>query len=471
VDWFGAAIALVAVVGVGWLLGQQYVEPNKRVLGVLAGLLVFGIAWRLDMVSGLGLLVLSLPYPRGTVFGSTTLAFILLLLVIWLLRWTTREAAPPRRTPVDIPVVGLLVAYVISFYNIKNAEYLYFGLQNFQLLVAAVVFFYLIANNIRTEADLRRIHVFQAVSILTVGLLGIYELNHPGAAFIPGWIEFGATQGTEFNLHDVRIGGPFFDYEMLSEYSALSLLLVAFLFLQARTQLWRAIYGGLGVLMLFMLFATVTRGALVALGLGLLYLAWHVRRRLRLVPLVAVGTLAVGAVLGMNYYVSNFTRSGDMFERFGETKFVGWMPDARAGAWIDAWNRWMEHPIIGHGPYYPTMEGVRALFWPHNLYLYLGNLVGFVGVGFFLWLLWKLWKISSVEVPARGRLSYTQAFLVLAHVQLIVFMVDEFKIDAFRNYVYTFQVWLMFATLVAASRIAREERAREEPPAELRPAA
>ena len=271
----------------------------------------------------------------------------------------------------------------------------------------------------------------------------------------------------------MRIGGPFFDYEMLSEYSALSLLLVSFLFMHARSTVWRVAYAGLGVLVFFILFATVTRGALVALGCGLVYLVWHMRRRVKIMPLFGVATLVGGAVLGMNYYVSNFTRSGNLFERFGETKFVGWMPDARAGAWIEAWDRWMQHPLLGHGPYYPTMEGAHALFWPHNLYLYLGNLVGFVGVSFFLWLLWRMWRISSIDVPAKsqGPLSYAQAFTVLAHVQLIVFVIDEFKIDAFRNYVYTFQVWLMFATLVAGSRIARDERAQARAAAELRPAA
>jgi len=63
------------------------------VIAVLAAAVMFGITWRIDLVSGIGVLVLALPYPRGTVFGSTNLALVLLLVVIWLLR---RRCARPR---------------------------------------------------------------------------------------------------------------------------------------------------------------------------------------------------------------------------------------------------------------------------------------------------------------------------------------------------------------------------------------
>src|SRR5262245_31527053 len=114
----GRLLNVLLVVAGGVLLGQQYVHPNKRVLPVLVGLIASGLAWRVGMVAGLGVLMVALPFPRGTVFGNTNLALILILLVIWLLRITQRQSPPPRRSPFDVPIVGLLIMYVLSFYNV-----------------------------------------------------------------------------------------------------------------------------------------------------------------------------------------------------------------------------------------------------------------------------------------------------------------------------------------------------------------
>src|SRR5262245_49501735 len=110
------------IAGVGWLLGTQYVTPNKRVIAVLAGLVVAGIAWRIDMISSLGLLVFALLYPRGTVFGNTNLALLLLVSVIWLMRISLGQIAGPRRTPVDLAIGGILIAYILSFRNLDPSH-------------------------------------------------------------------------------------------------------------------------------------------------------------------------------------------------------------------------------------------------------------------------------------------------------------------------------------------------------------
>src|SRR5258707_170359 len=164
----------VAVIVGGVLLGQQYVHPNKRVLPVIVGVIVSGLAWRVGMVAGLGVLVLALPFPRGTVFGNTNLALILILLVIWLLRISQRQSPAP------------------SFFR-----------------------------------------------------AAVYGLNHPASVFIEGWIDFTSTVGTEFNTRNVRVGSMFHDYELLSEYCAITLLLVGFLLIRAKTVGRKTVYSAL----------------------------------------------------------------------------------------------------------------------------------------------------------------------------------------------------------------------------------
>jgi O-antigen ligase len=457
-DWVNTILAIALVIGLGIVVGIQYVHPDKRVLAMLATAVIFGIAWRIDLVSGIGVLVLALPYPRGTVFGSTNLAMVLLLLIIWLLRASLRGAAPPQRTAVDRPIVALLLSFVVSFYNIRTGTTLVLAVENFLLLLACLTMFYLIVNNVRRPEQLERLHLFQCASIALVCLLGVYEVRHPSGILVPGWIEFHQDVSEAINLHNVRIGGPFFDFELLSEYCAVNLLLLMLWFVRARSGARRVLFGALLILASFVMFATVTRGGIVALAAGIGYLVWVQRKRF---SAVTAGIALVAAVVGvqaMNFYVANFTYSGDLLGRLLDPQsltFTHGLPAGRGELWASAFQRMMEHPLIGHGPVYTIQRELGFWYWPHNGYLYIGNLVGLIGLGFYIWLLARLWQLSR---PLGGDLhdtNYARAYLNIARVQLLVFLVDQTKIDFMRNPIYQFQVWLLFAYIVAAYQASR----------------
>ncbi len=447
---------VLLVVGLGVLLAMQYVDPNKRFLSVAAAVIVIGIAWRIDMISGIGVMILALPYPRGTTFGSTNLALILLLAVIYLLRMAQRNVEAPKPTPLDAPIAAFFLAYVVSFYNISSQHDLYFAMENFVLLVGTLLMFFLVLNSIRTEQDLKRLHLFQTIAILSIMLIALWELNHPGATLVPGWINFSNTHGDEFNRKGVRVGATFNDYELLADFCGLNLLFLAFMFMRGRNVYHRAFFGGLMALTLFILFCTVTRGPIVSLSIAVLYMVWLMRRHLSVVPMTIATTAVLGGFFGMNFFVSRFTRSGDLLSRVAGTTFVGWMPETRVGTWTDAWGRMLQHPLIGWGPYYSAARGLKLWFWPHNLYLYIGNLTGFIGLSFFLWLLWTMWRMTTPRVDTPASPNYTESYLFIAHVQLMFFLVDQFKIEYLRNNTYQYQVWLMFAMWAAAHRVQNQ---------------
>src|SRR5258706_3706996 len=102
--------------------------------------------------------------------------------------------------------------------------------------------------------------------------------------------------------------------------------------------------------------------------------------------------------IGMNFVVAHYTNSGNMFERLGHTKVVhGIVPEAREGAWTNAWKRALVHPILGQGPYYDELPGYE-FWWPHNVYLFIANLFGFPGLGFFLLILSGLFVMLRPQV-------------------------------------------------------------------------
>ncbi len=451
--------AVLLVVITGAVLGLQYIVPNKRVLAVLAATVLFGVAWRVDMVSGLGVLSLALPFPRNTVFGNTNLAFILLLLVLWLLRVSQRQLPLPQRTPADAPMVAIFIAYVVSFYNVTSREALGLGLLRFEIVAATMFMFVLITRNIRSESDFRRLLAFQAVTVLTVCLLALFELAHPGGTVVPGWIGFSGTENPEINLHTLRVGSAFFDYELLAEFCALFGLVVVFLMIRAENVSLRVMYGGLLLLDVFVLFAAVTRGAFLALAGGLAYFLFLVRRRLRFVPLVLASAGIVALFLAMDFYVSNYTRSGSVVGRFTTgPQFKGIVPADRGETWTLAFTRMLEHPWIGHGPYYSIMTGTNVWTWPHCVYLLIANNVGLLGLAMYLWLFWTLFRLSKPPTDDLRRGPIAESYLIIARVQMVVFLVDEIKIDYLRNSTYQFQVWMMFALLMSARQLTHSLR-------------
>jgi len=255
----------------------------------------------------------------------------------------------------------------------------------------------------------------------------------------------------------IRVGSTFLDYELFGEYCALNLFLQLFLWTRATSRSRRWALTGVMLLTLFCLFSTVTRGAILAFLVGSVYMIWLNRRRLNFVKLVGIVSLGLGAILGGDYVVSNFTNSDSVLERMFGTTFENGIPDSRAGAWKQTFAHILNHPIIGHGPYYSAREGVQVVYWPHNVYLYYAYIVGLVGLGIYLWILWELWKSSRPRSPAINEGSYIDGLTIVARVMLLTFIVDQTKIDYLRNARYSFFIWFLFGMIWVIGRVARDE--------------
>lgn len=456
-DLIGQIVGWFTMVTVGVLLGIQYWSPNKRVIPVFVALLLFGVAWRLDMVASLSLLVFLLPYPKGTVFGSTNLALVMIVFLIWLLRLSLRMSPPARRSPVDLPIFCMTLWYILSFYNVQTQEGLSHAFQNFALYLACIALFYMIVNNVRTQQDLKRLHMAQIVTALLVFVVAALEARTAGKIIIPGLLDFQGTMGHDFNTRDVRVGASFRDYELLSEFCGVTFLMSLFLWVRARSQTQRVLWSLFALFNVYTMFTTVTRGVIISLGVTLPYLFYTIRRHLNPVKFMTGVAAIIVLAVTMNVIVAKYTNSGDMFLRMSETKVVhGFVPVAREGPWLNAWQRALVHPILGQGPYYTDMEGYE-LFWPHNVYLYVANLIGFPGLLFFLALLYGLVRILKPTVDNLRHASYADAYLMIARTQLFMFALNELKIDYLRNNIYIFQVWMWFGTWCAAYLVSRDD--------------
>ena len=98
--------------------------------------------------------------------------------------------------------------------------------------ITAMSLYYMMVNFVRDEKALRRTLYFLGISSILIHLVAVYEVLLPGHAFLPGWLlsERRILFEAEFG---VRTGGPFRDFELLSEYCAVTMPILAFLWLRA----------------------------------------------------------------------------------------------------------------------------------------------------------------------------------------------------------------------------------------------
>ena len=466
--WIAAVVALAAVV-----VGSQIVKPNPRTLQVVAATFLVGLAARLSSFTSLLLLVVIVPFPKATSYGGTTLAFVLLIFILWLVRLTLRIEKPGGRSPIDLPVIALVSAYLLSFSQIEEPGKIYPAVVTTAYTFTHIFLGYLIIHLTRSERQLRQLVGAILVMAVLVQLTAIFELVFPTRPLIPGWIDLRSQGRFEYmkaglEIINVRVGGAIGDYELLAEFTAMILLLLWFLLVRTRTTWGRVGVIALIVLDVFVLLATITRGALISLAIASPFVAWRARRHIRFHTFV----ITLGLVLGGGWMVLDFvahhTRSGNVMERMEKTTFVRGVPDNRTLVWADAWERILKRPVFGYGPSYAETKteirrDVKPRFWPHNIYLMYWHMLGIVGLGAFLWLMVRLWAATRRAASSMSDPSYARGLLLALQGMLLLFLVDQIKIDYLRNSVYSYWVWIFFGLIIAAGRIAAAEATAPSP--------
>jgi len=454
------SIAFVAAASA--LIGSQMVHPSKRVIEALVGLLFVYLFANFSNINALWFLLIIYPVPFGISVGNSTFIFIIVMFIIYLLRVSAHRSIFRGDRQFNLPIVLLVMSCIISFYNQDTSG----NLMRFALIytinfLAAVLFFYMIINFVDDEAKLKKTI---AVSIFTCGLVitfTILELLFPGRELIPNWLY--TEHKIALIMKGQRMGGPFHDFELNAEFFAMNVPIILLMIVRSRRLLTRSIYTILLVTNLFMLFATMTRGAFISLVIGMIYMAYACRKDLNFVRFASLIIIAVVLVFALDMIVAQHTISGSLLTRLvQENKYVHGIPYNRYWAWVGAVNRAREHLIIGHGPGWDFSRGLKLEFWPHNAYLFYLDIGGLFGLFGFVFLLVRLVKASFVSWKSSlARSPLPEAFMKVLNVSLVIFIIDQMKIDYLRNTIYLYFVWFFFG-LIAATRniILEKERTR-----------
>jgi hypothetical protein len=455
--WRFLPISIIAVVA-SYVLGQQVVRPQHRMIKAGLLLVVLAILLRFEMVYSIYFFILMFPFPSSLVVTSTNVILMTLIPLIWLARSRATGERFFARTEVDRWILVFIFAYLVSFFNVETTEALYGGLKMVWRQVTAIALFYLITTFVDDEKKLERMTKIVAISGAFVAFTGLVELVSPGATIIPGWIQTAQRMGRGelgYRLQGIRLGGAVGSHEILGDYSGLCLWFIVVHFLRARNAIEKMLWLGLSAVALVALLATGNRGAVVSLAVAFLYSLWVFRRHMNLVRYVVLISAVIVTFASAEMVLDKYTVAASVAQRLTGTQFKGVEPDTRVGVWGPIIQRSFEHIFIGHGPWYDTGRGLVRVFWPHNGYLFYLYTLGLFGLSVFLVIVFKLYRITRRYTHPAAVGTFVGVALSTLGVQLVQLLVAQMRTDHQRSTdtIYMYIVWLLFGLIAAAGNI------------------
>ena len=461
-----------AIVGLAALVvAQQVVFPQPRIIKVTVLALLLVIMLRLQTVYSLYLFVILMMFPSGIALTSTNVVLMTLIPLLWVVRARALRQALIAPTPVDRAIAFFLLAFIVAFAHVKGTHALVMNLKMLWRQLAALAFFYLIVTFVDDEKKLSGITKAIAISAGLLAFTAVVELFAPGSALIPGWISTGSHDfgALGMRIEGMRVYGSVGSHSLVGDYVSMSLFFVVLHFLRARNPIENLFWVIVFAVSFPAVLATANRGAFVALVVGVGYSFWIFRRFLGLGRVMVLVGAIVALFAGGELVLKKFTYAASATERVMATTFeMGVVPDNRRGAWIPALSRSMEHPIVGHGPWYDTGIGLEKKAWPHNAYIFNLYTLGIVGLAAMLLIRYRVFKISWDAVrrypPGKGQ-GLASSMMGILHILLVMHLLHMGRTDFERpgDSIYIFIVWMLFGLIVAAARIQKEKHALRAP--------
>jgi len=453
-----APLVVLIVVG-AYVAAQQVVSPERRVvklsvaLGLVAMMFRFGMIWSVLLFTAL------FPFPSGISIGSTNDVLMTLIPLIWAVRASAAKTPMWTPTRCDWPIALFMFSYVVSLFSVSTTFHLLNSLRVIWRQIACLAYFYLIVRFVDSEDKLMHLFYVVCASAALVMVTALIEAFFPGRTIIPGWINLPHLQGQgrlAFRIKGVRVGGAVGSHALLSDYASNTLPVMVYLFFRARNPLTKLSWAGVSVLTLLAMLSSGNRGAFIGLAVGLMVLAYLLRRQVSPWRIGVAALLVVVAIGVSENFLTSHTYSTSVIQRLLGTRFEGVVPHNREHTWVPALKKSFHHFFMGHGPYYDIGTGLSYQLWPHNGYIFYLYTLGILGLAAFLWILWRLF--GELRLNSRRGIEGTNLgnVLKLLMVWFVISALGQLRTDHQRDDIYPFLIWLQFGLIAAAGQIARK---------------
>jgi type IV secretory pathway VirB2 component (pilin) len=459
-------IPTAALVAVGaYFTARQVLSPNQRAIKAALILAIMAFMFRFDMVYSLYVFVLLLPFPSGISFGSSNNVLMTIIPMVWAIRAASIKARLFAKTPLDWPHGVFLMSYVVSLINVDSHLSLLRGIQVIWRQTCCIAFFAMLVTFVNDEKKLMRLLQMACIAVGLVMLTAVVELVSPGATIIPGWLAIGkrvSEGGVSSRFAKMRVGGVLGSDANLADFGTQLLPFMVYFAWRSRNPAAKLFWTGVSVLTLIAVLSTGNRGGLVGIAIIFVYGLFLLRKRISFVSKTLIVTGALSLLTAADYVLSKYTYATSPIQRLLNTQMVGVVPETRTMTWWPSIKKSMEHPWVGSGPWFEIEKGLNFQFWPHNAYLFYLQTLGLFGLGAFTWIMFRVAKMSFLfrdRLPGRDNLA---DLMILAHIWLVVFAVEQLGIDHQRDDIYPYLVWLLFGVItILALLIRRREGAAE----------
>ena len=447
---------IVAFAGVALIFPFVFALAPERRLWVLAGMLL-AAPLNIDQTFMLH------PSDGGAdgLLLSVTDLLMLVMLFITLARASRIKATGGLRfyPAILLPSLALFLMSIISTVNARDLLWSSFDLLS---MAKTLIYFWLLANNIRSRRDLDVVLLSLFAAMVMQTLLAALMTFRPTTVEWMASIKLGVSkellESEEYFGDYYRAGGSIGNANHLARYLGMILPIALVIALTERRRWMRSaasvasLVGTLGII------ATMTRsawiGLLVSIAVMLPLMLRH--RLLTLRILLRLGAAAMaGAVIVILF-------SGPIIERM--TNDDNGSAQTRITTSKVALAIIKDYPLIGCGinnygallPEYWLGEDVFTRKAPvHNNYLIYAVEIGLLGLGAYLWLL--IAAVVRTFRALRSRISYHTAVAVGAAASLAAYCVEALSDKSYKeSYTLLLTFWALLAVVEAVNRFNAE---------------
>ncbi|MFH1610967.1 MAG: O-antigen ligase family protein [Patescibacteria group bacterium] len=353
-------------------------------------------------------------YPFITTKALFFRVIILLIVLLFLIYLFIKKKISYKTTPLWWSFLILVIVYFLSaifgmafghsfWSNIERATGVIFFIHLF-IYFAALVFAF---KEKKQWQWLFRTSLFVSLIAVVYGLM-----QHFGLA-------------DAINTTGLRISSTLGNPAYFGSYLLINIFLAVYLFVSDRNILWKIFYTLSGILSVWTLFLTQTRGALVGLVGALILLAllniFRIKKEQRVIKRISAIFLILIILFSVLIFVfkdSKLISQNDTLGRVVSISLNDYTTQTRLAAWSTSFEAWQEKPIFGWGlenygyafsKYFPSeiytdsgsriwFDNAHSVFFEHLVSTGLLGVLSYFAIFFLAFLcLFKTKRISRLE--------------------------------------------------------------------------